>query len=114
MNNKTHNPIRLVLVTFPKNHEYNKFIKELLQAKLAAGINVVPVNSLYWWRGRVEESEEVLLIIKTSEKTVEELKDFIIRNHPYEVPQIIVLSPDDVYKPYLEWVLENTSPERKR
>ena len=109
MNDENSKSIRLVLVTFPKNREYLEFVKGMVESKLAAGVNVVSVNSLYWWRGKVEESEEVLLIIKTSEGAVEQLREFIIRNHPYEVPQIVVVSPDYVYKPYLEWVLEYTA-----
>ncbi len=113
MSMETDNPMRLVLVTFPRKHEYLNFIKKMLENKLAAGVNVVFVDSLYWWRGKIEGTEEVLLIIKTSLKTVGQLKEFIVSNHPYEVPQIIVLSPQDVHKPYLEWVLESTSSSRK-
>ena len=106
--------IRLVLVTFPKKSEYLEFVRGMVEKRLAAGVNVVFVNSIYWWRGGVEEAEEVLLVIKTSAEAVESLKDFILRNHPYEVPQIIVISPEDVHQPYLAWVLENTAADRKQ
>jgi len=107
-------PMLLVLVTFPKKGEYLEFVREVVENRLAAGVNMVSVNSLYRWRGKVEEAEEVLLVIKTSAEAVKPLKEFILRNHPYEVPQIIILSPEDVHQPYLTWVLENTATDRKQ
>jgi periplasmic divalent cation tolerance protein len=76
----------------------------LLAKDLAACINIVPVRSLYRWKGEACNEEEHLLIIKTRQS----LADRVIRSlramHPYEVPEIIMLPVTGGHLPYLEWV----------
>lgn len=60
------------------------------QAKLAACVNIIPqVKSCYWWDGKIEESQEQLLMIKTRQSLVPELTAFVTKNHPYEVAEVI-------------------------
>jgi Uncharacterized protein involved in tolerance to divalent cations len=82
----------------------------LVEKKLAACVNVVKgLRSFYWWKGKIEEDEEELLIIKTSREAYGELEREIRENHPYTVPEIIALpiilgNPD-----YLAWIDESLS-----
>jgi Uncharacterized protein involved in tolerance to divalent cations len=84
--------------------------KLLVEKKLAACVNVVKgLRSFYWWKGKIEEDDEELLIIKTSRETYGELEKQIRENHPYTVPEIIALpiilgNPD-----YLAWIDESLS-----
>jgi periplasmic divalent cation tolerance protein len=85
--------------------------KGLLEKNLAACVNIVPVRSLYRWKGECCDDGEHLLIIKTRR----ELADTVIRalkaEHPYEVPEIIVLPVIAGHPPYLDWVSgETTGP----
>lgn len=100
----------VLLVTYPKNREYDKWCRSLVERRLAACINVVDVSSFYWWENRVNEDLEVLLIMKTSREKSEMLKEAVRSEHPYKVPEIVELTPTDVSKPYLAWVLEATRP----
>jgi Uncharacterized protein involved in tolerance to divalent cations len=84
--------------------------KLLVEKKLAACVNVVKgLRSFYWWKGKIEEDDEELLIIKTSREAYGELEKQIKENHPYTVPEIIALpiilgNPD-----YLAWIDESLS-----
>ena len=82
--------------------------KSLLEKNLAACVNITTVRSLYRWKGEYCDDEEHLLIIKTRRV----LGDAVIRalksEHPYDVPEIIVLPVIAGHAPYLEWVHEET------
>ncbi len=93
----------LILSTFPNKEEAHKVGKDLLNKKLIACYNLIPVESAYWWKGKIEESNEVLMIIKT-EIDFEEVEEFIFKNHSYENPEIVAIEPSEVTEKYLEWV----------
>jgi periplasmic divalent cation tolerance protein len=82
--------------------------KKLLESELAACVNILPVRSLYRWKGEACDDGEHLLIIKTrrglAEAVIRELKT----RHPYEVPEIIVLPVIAGHTPYLDWVYGET------
>lgn len=84
--------------------------KSLLEKNLAACVNITPVRSLYRWNGECCDDEEHLLIIKTRR----DLADAVIRalkaEHPYDVPEIIVLPVITGHAPYLDWVYAETNP----
>jgi periplasmic divalent cation tolerance protein len=80
----------------------------LVDQRLAACVNAVPVRSYYRWNGEICDEEEQLLMIKTrSEKAVEVIAT-IKAQHPYAVPEIIALPVIEGYTPYIEWVYRET------
>ena len=99
---------KVVFVTTPEK-DSTKIAKILVEKKLAACINIVPVQSIYRWKEKVEEEREYLLIIKTKLSRVEQLKKTIQEIHPYEVPECIILPIEDGLAPYLNWIEESTS-----
>jgi len=99
----------VVLVTASSKSEAVKISKRLLEKKLAACINLVsPVESSYWWKGKMEKSREVLLIIKTRKSLVKKLVSAVRAVHSYTVPEIIALPVVAGSRDYLEWIDENT------
>ncbi len=60
--------------------------------------------SVYEWEGRIEEDEEVLLMIKTKEKLYPRLQAAILEQHPYDVPEIVAVSIDNGLPAYLRWI----------
>jgi len=94
--------LAIILVTAPRG-EGRRIARILLESKQAACVNITSVRSIYWWEGKLEESDEDLLIIKTRRDTADKTVEKIREVHPYEVPEIIVLSPEKVYKAYLDW-----------
>lgn len=81
------------------------FARGLVEAQLAAGVAVLgPVQSVYRWRGQVYGRAEMQLIIKTTQSCVGELRDWITREHPYEVPEFVVVDVVDGLPSYLQWL----------
>jgi len=82
--------------------------KELLDKDLAACVNIMPVRSLYRWKGELCDDGEHLLVIKTRRELADEVVRAIRAVHPYEVPEIIVLPVAGGHAPYLDWVYGET------
>jgi periplasmic divalent cation tolerance protein len=81
----------------------------LVKEKLAPCFNIIPgVKSIYTWKGELHEDEEVILFIKTREELFEKVKDSIKSTHSYECPEIIAIPIKEGFKPYLDWIDENT------
>lgn len=94
-----------VLTTTGGREEAVKIARILLERRLAGCVQVLgPVSSLYWWKGRIEEAEEWLCIIKSREDLYEELEKTIRENHSYEVPEIITMPIVSGSRSYLEWM----------
>ena len=98
---------RVVLVTCGSLAEGRKIAKAVVGKKLAACVNLIsaPVESVYRWKGKVENAKEFLLIIKTVVRRLPDLEEEIARLHSYEVPEFLVLRVEDGSKSYLEWLI---------
>ncbi len=83
--------------------------KRLLEDRVIACANVTNVRSFYWWKGRIENDEEDLIIVKTSMKNVERLIDKVKKYHEYEVPEVLILPVITCLRDYCDWVREETS-----
>jgi periplasmic divalent cation tolerance protein len=96
---------RLVLSTASSLEESKKIARELVERRLAACVNIVPkIESVYRWEGKVEEAQEFLLLIKTTESAVNRLREAIHQLHSYEVPECIALSIEEGSAAYLKWI----------
>lgn len=101
--------VRLVLTTCPDAEVARSLATALVEARLAACGNVVPgLTSIYRWRGAVETDDECLLLLKTRAGRLDDLATRLEELHPYEVPEILVLSPIEGAREYLRWVVEET------
>ncbi len=76
--------------------------------RLAACISFFPVRSSYWWEGKIETAQELLLLIKTTDELVDELIKYLSEMHPYQVPEIVVLPVEKVGGPYERWLRDVT------
>ena len=98
-----------MFMTCPDRATAREIAKKLVNAKLAACVNVLTgVESLFRWRGAVEEAEEVLLIAKTREELLDELIKVVEELHPYELPEVIALPVTGGLSRYLAWVRAET------
>lgn len=98
----------VVFVTAKDISEARKIASGLLEAKLIACANLVPqVQSLFWWQGKIDEANEVLLVLKTQSAKVEEIIQKVKLLHSYDVPEIIALPIDAGNGDYLKWVDES-------
>ncbi len=94
----------LVLITASSSEEGARLAQALLEARAAACVNLLPgIRSFYWWQGKREEADEVLLLVKSAEERWEELQAVVRRHHCYECPEIVALSPERIDERYLSW-----------
>jgi periplasmic divalent cation tolerance protein len=97
---------RVVLSTCPDAGTAEAVARALVDERLAACVNLVPgVRSIYRWQDAVEQADEVLLVIKTTEAKVDALTARIAQLHPYEVPEVIAFAAEGVSDAYLAWLL---------
>ena len=82
--------------------------KHGIKSKLVACASKVDVNSKFWWKGKLDEAKECLIIFKTGEEMVQNLFEKIKEIHPYEVPEIVEIKVEKVYDKYLEWLKDVT------
>ncbi len=101
---------RIVLTTAGCPDDAKKIAAALVARKLAACVNIVgPIDSVYRWKGAVENAQEWLLVIKTTAAHVERVRDGIRELHSYELPECIAIAIEDGSAEYLEWIGENVS-----
>lgn len=86
--------IRLLYVPCSGEDEAVKLARAAMKNKLAACANLLPIRSIYPWKGEVQDEQETVLLIKTLPYKLNDLKDFIAREHSYEVPCILELTAE--------------------
>lgn len=98
----------IVLSTAANPSQARRLAAALVRERVAACVNVVPrIESLYWWKGKVERAGESLLILKTSRSRLPRLFRKIKLLHPYEVPEILALPVSHGDPAYLRWLEES-------
>jgi periplasmic divalent cation tolerance protein len=103
----------VVLSTAPSEEVGRKIARDIVRARLAACVNVVPgVVSIFEWKGKLEEENEVLLVMKTTRDRAGEVVRKVVELHPYEVPEVIALPIVEGNPEYLSWVLSSADSER--
>lgn len=96
---------KIVLITTPNRSSSEKLSCGIVEARLAACVNIVPgVLSVYWWQGCLQKEAEELLIVKTALENLDSLQRLVFELHPYDTPEFIVLSPETVAEKYLDWM----------
>ena len=81
-----------------------KIGRGLLQERLIACYNLIPVESAFWWKGKIESYGETLMFLKTKDKNFAKISSYIKKHSDYDVPEVIALKPKQVNQPYLDWV----------
>ena len=98
----------LVLSTFPDLQTAKSIGRTLVEEQLAACVNILPgIESIYRWQGKVEEAQEVFALIKTTIGRYQAMENRIKALHPYEVPEIISVSPVGGLPEYFNWAVQS-------
>jgi periplasmic divalent cation tolerance protein len=91
--------------TIGKKEDAERVAQALVEERVAACVNIVSgVRSVYRWKGKIENDEELLLVIKTRRDRVDALKAALTARHPYEVPELVVMDVVAGHEPYLSWI----------
>ncbi|USD68204.1 divalent-cation tolerance protein CutA [Vibrio sp. SCSIO 43136] len=98
-----------VLSTYCDDEVGKTIIDSLLNKKLAACIQVMPIQSHYLWQGEICQDSEKLMIIKTTHVLYESVEAEIVALHDYETPQVVQLPITNGLEAYLQWLSDSTS-----
>ncbi|XP_073455657.1 protein CutA homolog isoform X1 [Aquarana catesbeiana] len=102
----------LAFINCPNDQVAKDIARGILEKKLAASVNIMPKSSsLYIWKGEIEESTEVLLIVKTRTAKINELSGYVRYVHPFETPDILTVPIGDGNPDYFRW-LEDVMSEK--
>ncbi|RAP33709.1 divalent-cation tolerance protein CutA [Candidatus Marinamargulisbacteria bacterium SCGC AG-410-N11] len=95
----------IIITTCPTKAAAKKIANKLVAAKVSACVQISsPIESFYYWDNQIQNDQEYRLQIKTKTSLFEKVKDIIQSNHPYDIPQIILVPILEGNKAYLDWV----------
>ena len=104
----------IVLSTCPSRKEAKRIARGLVEARLAACVNIIDgVASIYSWKGKVEEGKELMLVVKSRRDLLGALQERLASMHSYEVPEAIAIPVVDGLPAYLEWIDRELDPPGK-
>lgn len=96
-----------VYITNPNKAEANRIALYLLKKRLIACANIFPIESQYWWKGKIEKAKECVLIAKTIKENFEKVKKEVKRMHKYTIPCITKIEVE-ANKEYENWLKKET------
>jgi periplasmic divalent cation tolerance protein len=98
-----------VITTADKRDVIENIGRAIVEKRLAACCQAIgPIKSVYWWKGRLEEAEEWIGVMKTRDDLWQRVEEEIRKLHPYEVPQIESIEARGVSQAYAQWVFDET------
>lgn len=98
--------IRIVLSTFADGDSAAEVVRSLVSEKLAACGTIIPgARSIYFWKGVLEDSAEVLVVFKIAAANEEEFIRRLGELHPYDVPEIVSITPSRWSETYGHWIV---------
>lgn len=99
----------IILTTYPDTGSAGKAARALVDRRLAACVNLLPeMTSVYRWEGNIESEQEYQLVIKTRHSLFNEVRNYILANHPYELPEILSIPVLGGSDHYLNWIGKST------
>jgi periplasmic divalent cation tolerance protein len=101
-----------VYITYPSIVEAETAGKALVERRLAACVNILPgMVSFYWWEGKIDRGDEVVMIVKTRASLAEPVRAAVKDMHSYTTPAILVLPIESVDPAYHAWIVNETKGE---
>lgn len=100
----------MIWVTVPSEEVGVSIVERLVEERLVACGNLVPgLRSIYRWEGKVERSQEALLILKTLADRFDAVRERIVELHPYDCPEVLRTEVEDGHPPYLQWIADSVT-----
>jgi periplasmic divalent cation tolerance protein len=98
----------IIISTTSTQEEADKIAAVLLENRVASCVQMSQIISQYHWKGRIESSKEIKLLIKTKDSLYPRVESLIKENHSYEVPQIVKIPINTGLPEYLDWISGET------
>ena len=101
--------IKIILTTTDSVKTANEMAEYLVKGNLSPCVQMIPnIQSVYNWKGKVDRTDEILLLIKTIPEKVDDCKKLILKYHNYDVPELIVTDGDILNDTYWGWFIDNS------
>ena len=101
--------IKTIITTTDSNKTANLLANCLVKDNLSPCVQIVPnIQSVYKWKGTLEKSDEILLLIKTIPEKVQDCKKLILKYHNYDIPEIVLINGEILNDEYGDWFTKNT------
>lgn len=98
----------VVMTTVPNKEEAEKVARAVLEARLAACVQIQDITSYYWWQDKINRDGEQLLYLKTTPEKYDALEALLVANHSYDTPEILQLPVAAGFEKYLSWIDKET------
>ncbi len=96
----------VILTTAGSPDEARALGRGLVEAGLVACVQLLPIDSVYSWQGKVEEDAEVLMLLKARADRYEAIEAYVLEHHSYDTPEILQLKVERGSEAYLAWIDE--------
>jgi len=100
--------MRIVRTTIDDKEKAEEISERLVEERLVACVNIIPVRSVYRWKNKIEKEDEFVMTIKTRENLVDDVIERIKQLHPYELPVIEVVHTEKANEEAEQWLNEVT------
>jgi periplasmic divalent cation tolerance protein len=101
--------VLVVICTFPDHEIAWEISRAAVEDGLAACASLTPeAKSIYRWKGQIETAQETVVTFKTTKGQFEALRQFVVKDHPYEVPEVVAWPVSEGSPEYLAWVEAST------
>jgi periplasmic divalent cation tolerance protein len=104
----SHTRACVVMTTVPNKEEAEKVARAVLEARLAACVQIQGITSYYWWEDKINRDGEQLLYLKTTPDKYDALEALLVANHSYDTPEILQLPVEAGLEKYLSWIRKET------
>jgi|SRR3989344_4167434 len=97
----------VIYITHKNMKEAKKVATYLLNKRLIACVNYFPIQSAFWWKGKIENSKEIVSLVKTRKESWTKIKSEVKKMHPYNTPCIMKFDVE-ANEDYEKWINEET------
>lgn len=104
----------VILTTAGSSEEAESLASGLVERKLVACAQLLPIGSIYTWEGKIEKDSEVLLLLKARGDLYEQIESHILEHHAYDTPEVLQLEVKRGNSEYLTWISEVSAPPGDR
>lgn len=99
--------IKIIQTTTDSTKTAESISEILVENNVSACVQIISnIKSFYQWKGKLENTKEILLLIKTVPEKVQQCKNIILKHHNYDVPELIVTDADILEEDYQAWFIE--------
>lgn len=105
------NEYTIIITTYPDKNSAKTTAKMLVEKRLAACVQIFPIESVYLWQGNICDENETVMFIKSKTALFDKITALIRESHTYDVPEIIQLPITDGLPEYLKWIDDCTKAD---